>query len=339
MALNKWLLLIVFFFITIVSTSAQVLKLVTDKPGAWKIVDFGVYTHYSCGFSKAATQAHYQKLLAIAQQARKNPVLNDIRGFDMMPTFYAQNCTGRYMYGIPASVHFEFHTWSLNVKSGKEVRWDIEPPYWDIQVNNLWRYGSGANSIAQIPKEEQKPGFDKQKFEAASNRLNDLFQEPGKKEVLQPGLDRYGETVILYNPERPDYWLPVSLKEVYDILKAYWLAYPDAVTSKITLDVLEQSYSGFTEAEKNAPAHAVGMLLGQYGADSKQPAILRINPAYWNKNLPQSAIQFMWFTCPADRRELTHSMQENLKLNSGIYHENRFENSLEVDLFLPLIDR
>lgn len=339
MGINKWLLLLVFFFITIVSTSAQDLKLLVDKPGVWKVVDFGVYTHYVCGFSKAATQAHYQKLLRITEQAKQNPVLKNLNGFDMMPTFYAVNCSGRYMYGIPASVNFEFHTWSRNAHSGKDVRWDIEPPHWDIQVNNLWRYGFGLNAIAQIPKEEQKPGFDKKRFEAATNQLNDLFQEPGKKEVLQPGLDRYGETVVMYNPEQPAYWIPVSLKEVYEILKEYWLTYPDALTSKITLDVIEQGYASFSEAEKNGPAYAVGMLMGQYGSDSKQPAILRINPAYWNKKLPPAAIQFMWFTCPADRRVLTRSMQENLKINSGIYHENRFLESLEDQLFLPLIER
>ena len=56
-----------------------------------------------------------------------------------------------------------------------------------------------------------------------------------------------GECYILYDPNRPSYWLPVTVKEVFD---------------------------GMIAADKFSP-------------------IVRVNPGYWDKGLPKSAIQFI----------------------------------------------
>jgi len=43
-----------------------------------------------------------------------------------------------------------------------------------------------------------------------------MFYMPGKKETIGKGIDRYNrETVIIYNPDRPAYWLPVSIREAF----------------------------------------------------------------------------------------------------------------------------
>lgn len=340
--MKKQKIKLVTFIVLLASVSinfySQNSKLLLDKSGSWKVVDWGVYTHYNCGFTKTETSANYQKLLNITERARQNPVFLELKGFDCLPTFFARSCNNNYFYGIPSFIHFEFHTWSLN-KAGKEIRWDIEPPHWDISVNNLRLDMAGEKASSNVPPSEAKKGFNKTKFDDATNRMNALFQTPGLKETIAPGVDRYGEMVIIYNPSRPAYWEQVTLKEVYQILLDYWQAYPDEITSNITVEMLNQTYDSFSESEKNGFAYASGALMGEYGSDDSHSPIVRVNSAYWNKKLPRSSVQIISFKCPADKDYLDGEMKANLKNNGGTYHVNRFLKSLDPLMFTNSIDK
>jgi hypothetical protein len=67
--------------------------------------------------------------------------------------------------------------------------------------------------------------------------------------------------------------------------------------------------------------------------------LLHLNPAYWNKSLSRSAIQFLSFTCPADKDFITNEMEERLKNNNGDYHVSRFVKALDIITFTSIIDK
>lgn len=337
-----YLLLLVPAVAIMLQTKAQDSKLLLDKQGICKVVDWGVYTHYNCGFTKTETALNYKKLNSIVDAVRKNPVLNELKGFDLMPTFFALNCDEKFGYGIPSSTHFEFHTWSLYNKSGKEGRWDIEPPHWDIVVNDIRPFGNGQSYAVNKPyKDDCKPGFDFEKWKTATLKMREVFHTPGKKESTIPGIDIYGgDKIIFYNPARPAYWLPVTVKEMYNIYIDYYRNDPDAIGSAMILQMLEAEYAAFTEEQKNRPAYFGGVAsVSQVNPEKTDQQMVRANPLYWNRQLPKEAVQIMCCILPQDKSVIAYDKNEALKGQGGSYHMYRFMESLDIKLLLPLLEK
>lgn len=321
---------------------AQDSKLLTEKKGEFKIVDWGVYTHYNCGFTKTETSFNFKKLNNIMEAVRKNPVMDALKGFDLMPTYFAQNCDEKFGYGIPSSVHFEFHTWSWYKKTGKEGRWDIEPPHWDIVVNDIRPFGNGQSYAVNRPyKDDCKKGFDFEKWKTATLNMREVFHTPGKKETLMPGIDIYGgDKIVIYNPGRPDYWLPVTVKEMYTIYFDYYRNEPDQIVSNMTMKMLETEYAAFSDAEKNSPAYFGGVAsISQVNPKKTDQQMVRANPLYWNKQLAKGAVQFMSCILPQDKTVIIYNKEEALKVEGGSYHQYRFMESFDIKTLLPLIEK
>lgn len=340
--MKKYLLAHLLLFSLLPFANAQDSKLLLDKPGAFKIVDWGVYRHYNCGYSKTETSFNYQQLNNIVATVRKNPVMTELKGFDCMPTFFAVNCDPKFGYGIPSSIHFEFHTWSLYKKSGKEGRWDIEPPHWDIVVNDIRPFGNGQSYAVNKPyKEDCKSGFDFEKWKTATIKMREVFHTPGKKETIMPGIDIYaGDKIIFYDPARPDYWLPVTVKEMYAIYFDYYRNEPDEIVSNMSMQMLEAEYAGLTEAEKNSPAYFGGVAtLAQVNPNKTDQQMVRANPLYWNKQLSKGAVQLMSAVLPQDKTIIAYEKNEALKSQGGSYHMYRFMETLDVKTLLPLIGK
>jgi hypothetical protein len=75
------------------------------------------------------------------------------------------------------------------------------------------------------------------------------------------------------------------------------------------------------------------------GSDNRQLPVMQINPLYWDKNLPRSAIQYVSFYCPADRDRLSAQRDERLRNNDGSYHVSRFVEAIDIEPFSGLIGR
>jgi hypothetical protein len=316
--------------------NAQEYPLVLDKQGSFKVTDWGAYTHYDCGYTKAETSANYQKVLAVINAMRKgNPVLNELKGFDAELLLFAQDCDPKFGYGIPSRLTFGFCSW-INFK-GKEVRNKIEPPAWYMNFNILGNVGNRSYE----PRDKKKPVTQKEKREEAGRRLDELIHTTGKKETLAPGIDMYnGQDIVVYNPDRPPYWLPITVREVYKLTYDYWRLNPDSLARSLILQMLDAEYSTFTEEELDGYAYTLGKgATAHVGNDEDSPQIMKPNSAYWNKNLSKSAIQIMKFILPVNKTYLQNTVDEYLKLNSISYHEVRFELALDVYQFVSLIDK
>lgn len=315
---------------------AQEYPLVLNKQGSFKVTDWGAYTHYDCGYTKSETSANYQNVLGIINAIKKNnPVLNDLRGFDAELLLFAQQCDPKFGYGIPSKLTIGFCSWIIF--RGKEVCNKIEPPAWYMNFNVLGNIGSAAYE----PANKKKAVTQKEKREEAGKRLSELIYTTGKKETLAPGIDVYnGQDVVVYNPDRPPYWLPITVREIYKLTYDYWRLEPDSITRVLGLQMLDAEYATFTEEELDGYAYTMGKgALARVGNDPSSPQVMKPNPAYWNKNLPKSAIQIMKFILPVNRTYLQNTADEYLKANSISYHEVRFELALDIFQFASLIDK
>ena len=322
---------------------AQDYPLIPDHPGTFKLIDWGVYTHYDCGFTKTETSANYQKIISITDLVRKTPVFIDQRGFDCETYVYTMNCPDKFGYGIPSRLSFGFEDYFMD--KGKVKKYQIEPPSWNIKVNSLDNVFGGNYSLgASKPTDPPKAGFNYEKWKSVNDKLHDCIYIPGEKEELGNGIDRYiSEIIVIYNPERPPYYLPVKFRELAEWLIEYYRLSPDKIQSDMMLEYLEAEYAQIPESERDGWAYNNTYdercpFLKITPIPGPQP-VVRLNPEYWNKKLPRSSIQILTFSRLTDTNRYTKEIEESLKYNSNGYSLDRFLEALDINILVPAIDK
>ena len=300
------LILFVSFFARL--SNAQELPLILDKPGTFEILKRTDYASSECGFTKAEVTANLQKITDLVALVQNNPVLSELKGFDGRVRIYNSiACQYEGVYGVPARISFEFAAW-FRLKDGKEVRGLIEPPEWSIYINTI------------------QPGWT-----SGFSRKPDLFAVSEKKETIAPGIDMYdGECFVIYNPDQPDYWLPVTVKEAFDVVFAENRKIKDQIQKDFIMKFLNEEWASIPTEDYNKPATFSGMI-SRVGTREGFPKIMKINPAYWDKSRPKSDIQFITFRMITNRKFLEQRTKEYLEKNSISYQCARFEESLDLD--------
>jgi hypothetical protein len=216
-----------------------------------------------------------------------------------------------------------------------------EPPQYIIEVNQPDKFQSNGFNETDFSNtsDPTNPAFSEKTMSAATAALNELFFQPGVKEVIQPGIDRYGENLIVYNPDRPAYWKQVTIREVYGLLINYWKCVPDIRQAEAMVPILENELSNFTEEEKDGFAW-FGNPESIYRIDKvkNDTPVLSVNPDYWKKNLPKNSIQFIWLQIV--QKDILVSRIENcLKSGDGYYYVNRLQNELDLEKFSKVIEK
>jgi hypothetical protein len=183
------------------------------------------------------------------------------------------------------------------------------------------------------------PDFSEKGANASTVALRELFFLPGVKEEVSPGIDRYGDNLILFNPDRPEYWNQVTIREVFRLLMDYWKQVPDKIQVETIIPMLENEFSNFTEIEKDGFAYFGSQeSISRMGSSKNETPVMRPNPEYWNRKLPRSAIQFMWLEIPK-KEEVKRKLEENLKAEDGYYYVYRLLDELDVNTLLPAIEK
>ncbi len=310
---------VIFVLLLTLSTGSysQEFPLILDKTGTFEILNRTDYAGPDCNFTKAEITANLQKINELVAMVRKNKVLNEMKGFDGRARIYTSlACQWDAFYGVPVRVSFEFAAW-FKMKDGKEARGLIEPPEWSIYMNNIQL---GWTS-----------GF---------SRKPDLFAVPENKETIAPGIDVYdSECFILYNPDRPAYWLPVTVKEAFDVVFAETGKITDQIQKDYMMKFLNEEWAAIPAEDYDKPATLSGMI-SRVGTNEGFPKIMKVNPAYWDKSRPKSDIQFIYFRMIGNKKYLEQRSNEYLKANSISYHCARFEESLNMDFvrsFKPMV--
>lgn len=311
----------ILIFVTLFASiiSAQELPLILDKQGTFEILNRTDYADPECSFTKAELTANLQKINDMVAIVRKNKVLTEIKGFDGRARIYSTiACQQEGVYAVPVRVSFEFAAW-FKTRDGKEARNLIEPPEWSLHMNVI------------------QPGW-----VGGFNRNPDLFTVPDKKETIAPGIDVYdGECFVIYNPNRPNYWLPVTVKEAFDVIYEWNKKNSDEIQWGLMKKMLDEERAAFSPDDWNKHATRSGMLSG-VGILEGFPKIMKPNPGYWDKSKPKSDIQIITFRMITNKKFLEQRTQEYLKKNSISYHCARFEESLNGDFvksLQPLISK
>jgi hypothetical protein len=325
--------------------SAQEKTLLTDKPGTFKWQKEALNGQgpdlygKTCACTKAESDAMLGKLEDLVQQLRKTPVLADNKGFDGVCRLYGGRCSSKFGYPVPANIKFWFKSWSLY--KGQEYQWVNEPPQWIIEVNQLDKFRDNGFNETDYSNtyNPSNPAFSEKAQSEATVALNELFYVPGVREVINPGIDRYGDNVVIYNPERPPYWEQVTVREAFRLLLNYWKCMPDKAAVDVIVPMLNQEFAGFSEAEKDNYAYfGDPESVSRIGSKMNETPVVRPNPAYWNLDLPKASIQFIVLEMPKPE-EVSSKMEKYLKNGDGSYYVYRLLNELDVNSLLPLISK
>jgi hypothetical protein len=307
--------------------TAQELPLLTEKQGTFQILSRTDYVGYDCGYTKADVTANLQRITDLVTVVRQNPVLTDLKGYDGRARIYNVSCKYPGGYGIPSRISFEFASW-YRLKDGTPARGLIEPPEWSLYINQAipgWGASYGHDA---------KHGY---------------FTAPLRKKTPEPGIDVYdGEWFVIYDPARPPYWITVTVNEAFAAVRESMNSEKDEVAAAYLKEYVEKEYAEIPESDRDKPAYFGGGVSrvtsshGYGGQDSIFPRIVRVNPEYWNMDLPKSAIQIINFHSIQNKEYLRKIKEEYLQNNSTSYNVKRFEESFDMDdirRLVPLIGK
>lgn len=179
-----------------------------------------------------------------------------------------------FEYGIITELCFQFQL--FYIKGGK---WANYCPNWCFKLNAPL-YGKSL------------PFLD---LHSNIKVLNEAFLVFPHVKELAPGVRFYyndagkGE-LVFFNPKRPDFWLPVTVKEIVDARLKY-----TAENEKAVYEMMKVQVDKLSETELNEPAYyessEENFLLNVNGHKIGAP-IMRFNPDYWDRSLPRSDIQY-----------------------------------------------
>ena len=302
--------------------TAQELPLITDKQGTFEILSRTDYVGSDCGYTKAEVSTNLQRITELVSVVRKNPVLAGNKGFDGRARIYNINCKYAGGYGIPSRISFEFASW-YKLKDGSPARGLIEPPEWSLYINQAIP-GWGASY-----SHDAKKGY---------------FTVPLRKKTVEPGIDVYdGEWFIIYDPSRPPYWIPVTVNEAFAAVRENMNNQKDDISAAYLKEYIEKEYAEIPESDRNKRAYFGGGISrisashGAEGQDSIFPYIVKVNPEYWNRELPRSAIQIINLHSIQNKEYLRKLKEEYLEKNSTSHDLKRFEESFDLDDIRKLV--
>jgi hypothetical protein len=303
-------------FLLFFDCHAQELPLITEKQGTFKILSRTDYVGYDCGFTKAEVTANLERIADIVNAVRQNPVLSENKGFESRARIITLSCKDVGGYGIPAGIKFEFSSFFRN-KDGMVTYNAIEPPEWSLYINKArpaWEASHGVDAI------------------------HGYFTAPLRMKTVEPGIDVYdGEYFMVYDPSRPAYWIPVTVNEAFQAVREFYDRQPDDLGKKMAIEWIDKEYAAIPEEDRDKRAYFGGGVSrisashGAEGQDSIFPYIMKVNPEYWNRDLPRSAIQIINFHAVQNKEYLRKTKEEYLQNNSTSYNVKRFEESYGME--------
>lgn len=297
----------------------QEAPLLLDHPGKFEIVRRTDYTLQGSGFTMVEIKANLERITELVTILRKNPVLSEMKGFEGRAGIYTIGVRDNIGYGIPSRILIQISSWFRTNKGTPGFNM-IEPPEWSLFLNKtVPNFGFCSDMFSM------KHGF---------------FTVPENKKTLEPGIDVYAEECyVVYRKDHPDYWIPVTVKEAFDVVFEETRKIPDQVQRDFMLKFLNSEWEAIPKESWDKPATFSGSV-SRVGIQSGFPLIMKVNPHYWDKGRPKSDIQFIYFRMVGNKDYLRAQAAEYLRQNSTSYHLALFQESLDINMvrsLLPLV--
>ena len=325
----------------------------TTKKGTWRFENHLPEKGFNLrngALNKIDNIAFKKNILDLSEWFRQNhPMLKNPVGYDLraLTKWVWSDFTTKTEseYGIPASMGFLFELFDTDGE-----KWIVEPPQYNFEVNAVF---GGISGFYFTPESVVDDGsrYDlslSKKVEKALRDLTQYFHVFPLKQQPCPGVDIYEayrdgwqqngrQSIVVYNPERPPYWLPVTVQEMAEAHLAYYSLIQKTEIDRMIYEELKKEIADLSAEELSAPAH--------YGHDSHFVLkvngkgiglqIKRFNPAYWDQSLPVSAIQFMTFWSA----NLTGEEMADQQTRSYPNYPQLFVNQLQWEAISGLIQK
>jgi len=338
-------LLVFFLLLQNAPVKAQsVSDFLPEKPGKWS---------YSSNIKTPGAEvvAFNKNLATLAEWFHQNvPMLTNPKGFDLNAWAYGKWDDNykqkKSSYALRAEIDLGFQLFYS--KGGK---WTIEPPHYSFDINDT-ETGHGTNPNYQhfdaeyfnSTHSDSKYKFtstDEKTINNAVDQMNIIFAVFPFAKEMAPGVHVYNESVdgnsshiIVFNPERPPYWIPLTLKELAEIHLEYYTSQKD----EFLLPQLKKEIAELSEEELNAPAcsgHDTHFVLKANGK-GEGLQLMRFNPEYWDRTRPISEIQFMTFYYP----QMTQAQLEESYINNGHPHYSQLlANQIDWNKIVGLVKK
>jgi hypothetical protein len=277
------------------------------KPGKWTYSyhnePYGPYAEKNYKLETAELSGIKQKLATLAEVLHQNPEVTGPVGYDVVATgsFYCYDETAPRANFPQAEINLKFYSlWGDN--TGNVKRYWGEVPEIECLLNDATPGGSTFLNYRET-------GYDYDTaFNNACKKLNQLFIRPAIVKEIAPGITAYNDgTIVIAKPGKP-YWIPVTFGEWFDLMENY--EKQSNIKNKIAPEYLEQTPYAFLKKDKSifpaswlsAPSKSIEELIKEY-PDEEIPKLsgvfpifashMRLNPDYFDKSLPKSAIQII----------------------------------------------
>lgn len=275
----------------------------SNKPGQW-IYKYNIQ-------AGTADEALFKKNVTdLTEWFHQNiPLLNKPMGFNM-DVYVSREWDEHYRlspanYGLTANIQFSFHLFGQN-----GAIWKVELPaasYYNFTFNRLAGSGDWLGSVGQFDyfnNTKHDPKLEKN-IDKAASKLDEMMTIFPLKGEIAPGVHAYEngagtQHIVVFNPNRPPYLIPVTIRELTQAYFNYYSQFQTQEIDRMILQELKKEIGAFTEKELNGPAYAghPSNIVFRQSSDNRNLPIMRLNPEYWDKSLPPSAIQLMVFHYP-----------------------------------------
>jgi len=346
------------FLLLPILTFAQSFQYKSDQPGKF------VFDNHLENCPGTDVPAMQNNLTSIVKWVRQNdPVVDQPVGFDALVGF-SVFCSGikpkMEDFGIRGSVGFIFHHYWI--ENGDLMRATGNTAHGtEIIINNPIYYIAAQFDEAEFKTDD--PPHLKQPLEKARENLRKYYTTAPVIKEIAPGVRLYASSqgtwfkgaLLVFNPGRPDIWIPVTVREIMEVKLAYYkvkheidsINYEKMVAGWAKMNfnpdpehkmrpqvyqIIKKEYENFTAEELNRPAYSCPTeecVISTINAHGDGRAVVRFNPACWDRSLPATAVQYMTLQYrPASVPEL-----EDFKMsNSGLEdYVGKFYNSLPVE--------
>ena len=302
-----------------------------------------------------------KNLTAIAEWIHQNDsVLNPPVGFDASFGLSGNSCekiTGSQYFGIESRISLSCHFFYIEKGVTKTATdWaahDIELNINQPDVNLGIRFDE-TGFLSGDPEELEQP------LKKALENLETYYSVPPAEKEVAPGVRLYASGhVLIFNPDRPDIWIPVTVREIMQVKLAYYkveqeidsIRYVNALAewAKLNIktdpnmrpqiyDIIQKEYKSFSAEELNLPAFTSAQSgISSINAHGEGNPVARFNAASWDRTLPATAVQFISLEYkPRAKEELEEFKLDNSGLTDYI---GLFINSLPLEKMGILIQK